>query len=73
MMKRATIFSLYLVCALQMSVTMSVKARNAPSNRYTGSDWNAAPELVRAFFVIGYAHGYSRGLKAGGVFEIDEW
>lgn len=63
MKKRATIVSVLFVLALQMSVAMAASAQNVPADRYTGSDWKTVPDLVREFFVIGYAHGYSRGIR----------
>lgn len=61
MTKRAPIFSALLVCVL-LALTTGAKAQPAPSF-YTGSDWNTLPEAIRSFFVIGYAHGFSRGIR----------
>src|ERR1700730_10742583 len=63
MTKRAKFFSLFLAGVLQLSVTMGARAQSSPSTLYTGSDWNTIPVAVRRFFVIGYGHGFSRGIR----------
>jgi hypothetical protein len=61
MTNRAPIFSALLVYIL-LTLTTGAKAQSPPS-LYTGSDWNTTPEALHSFFVIGYAHGFSRGIR----------
>lgn len=59
MTKRAPVLFALLLCVLLAATT----AKAQSSSLYTGSDWNTLPEAIRSFFVIGYAHGYSRGIR----------
>jgi hypothetical protein len=60
MTKKIVVFSM-VVCVLQIAFVAGANAQS--SSMYTGTDWKTMPDAIRSFFVIGYGHGYSRGIR----------